>query len=1307
LNERQREAAWTLDRHVSVTAGPGAGKTTVLVERYLEILRTRDVTVDQIVAITFTNRAANEMRERLRRQLDLIMRTAPIYERAAWLRHKRTLDAGVITTIHGFCARLLREFPLEAGVDPQFALLDEHQSAILIESVIEETLTEFITQGREAVSRLAAGSGRARLVEALVELYRQIRNQGLSPGLVRQATIENHAAPEEYSPLFAELDRTMRDFIGMRGLNPEAERKRRSAEQLWPELAPVLAEVRESGSLADYCQAIDDLQRECRPARRRPTAGIAEQLDRLLFAFQDEQRKGPGLAPQVCFDQFARRNALDLIDALEQVEQRLDEEKRRLAALDFDDLQVRAVKLLDRHPEVLKRATTRYRFYLVDEFQDTNGLQRELLRKLALEQPSKSNLFIVGDRKQSIYGFRGADVDVFREMTSALESVGGRPVSLDVNFRSGPDLVGFFNLVFERIFNAVSVTGEPLEELGYVQHEGGVSARKAGNEEPAVELLVDLREGASGDQDDLDRRELDAAQIARRIRAIHEAGQAAKGSGEADEARANVRKRVEYRDIAILFRALTGIGVYESALRLAGIPYFTVQGKGFYEREEVNDLIQLVRFLDNTTDEIALASVLRSPLGGLSDETLLALRCAPASDNDFPPALRLRRGVRDLYQALIHHRSIEQIAEGQREALDRVSGMLEDLVRLRNRLGLSELLRRAVSISDYETVIAANFDGAQRLANVEKLFVLAERFDDSGETLIRDFVRFVHDFELAGGREGEGQIDESADAVRLMTVHQSKGLEFPIVIIAEMHRRRDAQRDWYMLDRHRGLTVKVPDGRGGDVAGKTMMRLRRRDDLREEFESARLLYVAATRAQERLILSGATRDLQKQSSQTWLGAVLGALDFPTGGESRILKTANGVRVMLSINLADEAQPVTLRTGITGSWDRSFDPSGPAESIFPLLSPIHSRGENAIRRFSVSQLVNYRRCPRQYYFDRILHAPSSEEIDWWNEAEAPEPPANLTAALRGAVIHRFCEKYDDDQNAGDCLATSLDEVLRYRQGQLGERIAEVDRDRAIADLTPLADNYLSSGVRRRIETTLKAGWASLDALEEAAGMPGGSHSEKRSRGASERVPSLLGATGVSSEQRFRLRRPRGILTGTIDKILVSRDAEGSLSAEIVDFKTNRFRVPTSLLRVGETAGPRVSRGATRRRDGGTSQLMFEFGEPASDSLLVRSEVETVAADYRLQMQAYALAIRELAPQIARVRVTLHFLDPNLEVTLGDELLEAGACARAVDGAADAMFSSASAESFPVNPAVHCRTCAFLRLCPSGRQALNQG
>src|SRR6266850_2908466 len=180
LKPEQELAAHTLDQHVSVTAGPGAGKTTVLVERYLHILREANISVDQIVAITFTNRSANQMRERLRRELDKILVSAPPDERAKWMRHKRTLDGAIITTIHGFCARLLREFPVEAGIDPQFILLDAHQSAMLEEGVVEEALTEFISARDSAMTELAAGIGRVRLVRGLIDIYRSMRNQGLT-----------------------------------------------------------------------------------------------------------------------------------------------------------------------------------------------------------------------------------------------------------------------------------------------------------------------------------------------------------------------------------------------------------------------------------------------------------------------------------------------------------------------------------------------------------------------------------------------------------------------------------------------------------------------------------------------------------------------------------------------------------------------------------------------------------------------------------------------------------------------------------------------------------------------------------------------------------------------------------------------------------------------------------------------------------------------------------------------------------------------------------------------------------------------
>lgn len=207
LKPEQAAAAHTLDRHVSVTAGPGSGKTTVLVERYLHILReNKQLGIDQIVAITFTNRAANEMRERLRKELDAILASCDAKDRPRWMRYKRTLDGAIINTIHGFCARLLREFPVEATVDPQFLLLDQHDAAILLEAAVEETLTELISKGREKISQLALGFGRGKLAAALVQLYNNVRGQGLTLNELAEQTKESHANLHTYNEAVRQLE---------------------------------------------------------------------------------------------------------------------------------------------------------------------------------------------------------------------------------------------------------------------------------------------------------------------------------------------------------------------------------------------------------------------------------------------------------------------------------------------------------------------------------------------------------------------------------------------------------------------------------------------------------------------------------------------------------------------------------------------------------------------------------------------------------------------------------------------------------------------------------------------------------------------------------------------------------------------------------------------------------------------------------------------------------------------------------------------------------------------------------------------
>src|SRR6185436_12099670 len=245
-------------------------------------LREQNLTIDQIVAITFTNRAANEMRERLRSELNTMLRISTDDERKRWLHYKRTLDGAVITTIHGFCARLLREFPVEARVDPQFLLLDEHRAAMLLESVVEETLTEFISAGHLEISRLTLGIGRGKLAAALGQLYRDVRGQGLSLDDLAMKTAESHATEEDHQRALVDLARAMDDFRAVPRTTPAARANHAKVAESWLSFRPFISAIPEIDDLADYCRAIEGF-RKVRPSAAGNLKEHVQALDALVW----------------------------------------------------------------------------------------------------------------------------------------------------------------------------------------------------------------------------------------------------------------------------------------------------------------------------------------------------------------------------------------------------------------------------------------------------------------------------------------------------------------------------------------------------------------------------------------------------------------------------------------------------------------------------------------------------------------------------------------------------------------------------------------------------------------------------------------------------------------------------------------------------------------------------------------------------------------------------------------------------------------------------------------------------------------
>jgi ATP-dependent helicase/nuclease subunit A len=1245
----QQRASETLDKHLAVTAGPGAGKTRVLVNRYLSILDSGAADMDRIVAITFTKKAANEMRERVRRGLDWrVEKYRGTLHEALWRDRKRRLEGAVITTIHGFCSRLLRENPLEALVDPQFTTLDDYTSSVMLDAAAQAAVTTLINEGDEAAARLVASYGRSTLVAQFIDVYKRLRNAGVAVSELEAATLANTAGADDYRERLASLTAVVERIAGVKVSGNSKDQVWRFL-LAWDEVRPELEGEPTSASASPLLDALETLRRAGPDARAKDLKPLVEGL-RSLIGTKD--RTVIGALEGAFFDVLAREYAPHVFGTLKTLDALYTIEKRAAAALDYEDLQLRARDLLVNYPEVVRRVRARYRFFLVDEFQDTNGLQRDIIRAVTLGEP-RANLFIVGDRKQSIYGFRGAEVEVFSQTIAELEREGGESIPLDVNFRSDPRLVGFFNEFFSRLMQPEPFdVREEIEALGFVAHEPISSPRLPNVDGPAVEVLLDLPRKAEGEKatepaaDDEGVRDREARRVAERLRMLVEGGERlvlerrdVEGKGELRPAR--------YGDIAILLRAITDIKAYERPLRRLGIPYYVVAGKGFYDRPEVVDLLNLVEFLDNSTDELALAAVLRSPLFGVSDETLLALRA---------DALRNGAGARtkSLGEALWRPDEVPLISDEQRAALARAVEILERLLALRNRVSTSQLLSESLKATDYEIVAAAAEDGAQRLSNLDKLIGLARGFERGGMRLLRDFVQFVREFRRLDAREAEALLRANDDAVAILTVHKSKGLEFPIVVIPDLQREFQRVGGNVMLDRHRGLAFKVPDGRGGLAKTGFYDTLAERRRVRERFECMRLLYVAATRAEDYLILSGASGRRRAEGRASgdrralrdagcwleWVSSVLGA----SAAEGEIVVELGGARARLigpdvAFDLPEgvREEDVGARSGVD-AVEYAVPAPAPFEAVERvrrLLSDVPPAEEPSMRRFSATELQNFANCPRQFYYGRLLRIPSLEgRPSSRNAAEGASRGDALTPTFRGLVIHRFCETYIPGEDLRERLRRSLNEVRSARGDEFNDLIAATSEEAALDRLEPFARNYAESRMRLRVEERLRAGeW-----------LPNGQHEY------------------VRSEVPFALRTRHGFVAGAIDKVLLTRLPSGRLRAHIVDFKTGRVEAPGDDLRAG---------------------------------------VEREAAQHRVQMQVYAQAVRKLVPDVTVVEATLHFLQPgpNVEFEFGGDVTGEVRAAEEIDRIMSRILVGAfDPASYEARPGSRCTRCRFQAFCP---------
>lgn len=1242
------KAIHTLDRPLATTAGPGAGKTRVLVKRYLHILSQPNVDVENIVAITFTTKAANEMRERIRREIDEnIVRTRRTAAETFWRERKRRLDSGVIATIHGFCSRLLREYPIEANVDPRFSTLDDYTATLLLDAAAEQAVTGMIDAGDDGGAHLVAAYGRANLVEALKRLYVQLRGLGVSLAEAQATTERNTLTESDYHERFAGAQARAAEIFAAKVTTENARAQVAAFQEAWTRRRAELAVAPHSKRALEFLDALETI-RTATPSAQ--TKALKESVHALRKILGDRETSGSLAAAffDVCAGEyqpilFKTLNAADFLYA---------SAKRSAQALDYEDLQLAARDVLKRE-DVRRRVGARYRYFLVDEFQDTNQLQRDIINALTLDSGSRSaeagSLFLVGDRKQSIYNFRGAEVEVFERAIADITERGGELVRLDVNFRSDPRLVDFFNAFFAKVMRLES-GDEPtlMQSAGFVEHEDGVAHRAPLSDEPAVEFLRSAKpeaaEGGNAGDDEDSLRDIEARRLATRIRVMVRERELRVRNASGDGLRP-----AEYRDFAMLFGAFTHVKTYEEALRRANVPYYVVAGRGFYSRPEVLDILTLLEFLDNRTDEISLAGALRSPLFGVSDETLFALRFPPNDNGEYDGS------PQPLFASALASDGIADIAAGQRALLADAVRTLQDLIAVRNRLPLSHLIERAIRLTQYDVVCAGAEDGPQRLSNLDKLIVQARAFEKRETRLLRDFVEYIREFRRLEAREAEAQLEMGLDAVAILTIHKSKGLEFPIVALPDLQHEKPRRRSEFSFERSLGVGFDVPDRRGGRGVSALQEAIDARLDLRESFESMRRLYVGMTRAQDFLILSAAAKTLKKnekslREQSNWLQWIFAALDAPEiGGDETTTCGAAKVRVLgpdaeLETPRGDDPPPLEANVEKPAFVARaSRDARERQQRLKDLIARIERQmapappAENAPGvhyRYSVTQLANYGNCPRQYYFARFLQAPDIEfqPRRTPDDAERREGRARLSPNVRGTVIHRFCETHREGADARAVLREAFQHV-RESGGYDEDEFVRVNEDDVFFDLWPLARNYLASALRQEIEARWRAGAAQVG--------PDGEH------------------PFVKSEMGFMLRTDAATILGSIDKVLLTPERDG-MHAHVIDFKTNTLW---------------------------KSQAGYD------------AELAEKAATYRIQMQSYALAAWRLLPNVTRVSATLHFLHPNLEYRFPPEQTTEEAALRAVSAVALKIrgvrfFQEAN---FEANPGARCLSCRFNDVC----------
>ena len=1054
------------NRNILVSAAAGSGKTAVLVERIIRRLTEDDTPtdVDRLLIVTFTEAAAAEMKERISAAIEKKLEERPgdiRLERQATLIH-----SAQITTIHSFCLAVIRDHFHVIGIDPGFRIAEEGELKLLKQDVLEELLEECYAEAKEEfldfTERFGSGKSDKKIEEIILKMYEYSRSyprpdRWLDQCVKAYASEDLEVRAEERVRMrAADIERVLE-----RGLKicEEPDGPYMYGDMLDSDLQELERLQQAENFDAMYSAAAgfkwkrlsskkDDT---VSPDKKEKVKKLREQAKSLLKGMQEDYFYAPREVWQQDM-QDALPSVVTLTELVKRFAHMLDEKKRLRNMIDFNDMEQFALAILteEKDGELVPSAVAgeyqdRFDEVMIDEYQDSNLVQETILTSVSRVSRGEYNIFMVGDVKQSIYSFRLSRPELFMEKynTYSLKDSVTQRIDLHKNFRSREEVLDSVNDIFRQIMK---------KELGGIEYDDS-AALYPGAEFPPLpsgkedfcksELLLLDKEDTGGE----DERQAEARMIARRIRELIR-------DGVVLDKETREYRRVQYRDIVILTRSIRGWAeVFSSVLGEEGIPAYSVSREGYFETYEVSVLLDYLKILDNARQDLPLAAVLTSVFGGLDTRELAEIRIA------YPNVPFYEAAAMCAESDAAEDACMEELRGKLRRFYDQVRYFREKVP----YTPIHELLEEIIDKTGYGLYIAAMPGGAQRMANVEMLTERAAAFEGTSYKGLFNFVRYIAQLKKYDVDYGEaGIMDEQADTVRIMSIHKSKGLEFPIVFVAGMGKKFNTQDT-------KGSVLLHPDWGAGvdliDLKRRTKTPTFLKKMIREETalenlaEEMRILYVALTRAKEKLIMTGAakiTEDgavsdisgvFRAEGAKCYLDWVLPCILSDETGKVK-QESPVEVSVFRAEDLTpqqEEVQAEVMAEDVLRNWDDSqvYEPElrERLDAQIDYVYPFEDEGKMKLK-FTVSELKKWASLAEEAgeeMYEEPVVVPLIPEF--LKEEEI------LTGAPRGSAYHKLLELLDFTVDYDVENLTAAVQQLR-QEGRLTDEMAECIRPKDI-------------------------------------------------------------------------------------------------------------------------------------------------------------------------------------------------------------------------------------------------------------------